>query len=426
VPNFGLLPEAWDGLCKGRSTCKNRHRTLSNRASADAVAAGVSASTRDIPGAYVGQCCAERRLDRTAPEHWRRLSAAVAEVNEMQSPTEFYRWLMSRVRDGGSTALKELADLARDEGELFLKGPAMAAMLCWNERGCEAIVMTALANPTSKNVSSAYKLLSIAAVGGPFDPLLGFVHSDELTAAVNSSLAGGRLRHVARRYLMDLLQSLDTADLLIPLGVAFTQIGVASDRGASELIRAISSRWLHVGPTTITAFARLIKSHSRDEAKFQEFFCEHPQILDPMAGQVWSQPDFHGAHAPDFVIRRVDNTYLIAEIETPSKPIVTKANQLSADATHAEKQVADYLAFLRERHEEARRHFREFQTADCLVVIGLESKLNEQQAKSLINANASRHNVRIVGFDWLMKRAAAIVDNMSSGEVEVITRHRVI
>lgn len=159
----------------------------------------------------------------------------------MQTLQEFYAWTMSRVRDGGAGALKELSDLARDERELEIKGPAMAAMLCWKEAGCEAIVRTAISNPTSKNVSSAYKLLSLVAAGGAMDPRLHFIQSDELTASINEVVGDGRLRQPAREYLMELLQSLETDDLLIPLGVAFSAMGSISEQGASELIRAISS-----------------------------------------------------------------------------------------------------------------------------------------------------------------------------------------
>ncbi len=61
-----------------------------------------------------------------------------------------------------------------------------------------------------------------------------------------------------------------------------------------------------------------------------------------MAIKVWSQPDFHGAFEPDFVIQRVDGSYLIVEIETPCKTLVTNGNQLSAQVTAAEKQATDY------------------------------------------------------------------------------------
>jgi hypothetical protein len=145
-----------------------------------------------------------------------------------------------------------------------------------------------------------------------------------------------------------------------------------------------------------------------------------------MALQVWSQPDLHGAHEPDFIIRRADNSYLIVEIETPGKQLVTQAGQMSAEATHAEKQATDYRAFLDERVVEARQHFPHYQGAECLAVIGLETLLTEQQAKSPKNANAGRHNVRIAGFDWLAKRVEAIIENISSGDIAVIEGCRVV
>jgi hypothetical protein len=168
-----------------------------------------------------------------------------------------------------------------------------------------------------------------------------------------------------------------------------------------------------------------IASFARDEPTFQRFFTGHPQILDPMASQVWSQPDFHGAYEPDFVIRRADDSYLIVEIETPGKQIITLAEQLSASAAHAEKQATDYRRFLSERVVEARNHFSEYLDADCLVIIGLENRLTQPQANSLANVNASRHRVRIAGFDWIASRAHAIIENMSSGEVGVFEKHRI-
>lgn len=344
----------------------------------------------------------------------------------MQTRSEFYAWLMDRVNDRGGRSLNELSSFVRDERELLLKAPAMAAMLVWGEIGCEAIVQTALANPTSKNVSGAYKCLCAAADGNAFAPALMFIDHDPLIKAIDAVIAGRRLQTVARNSLLDLMQSLDVHDLLIPLGVAFTQMGVSGGYVASELVRAMSSRWLHLGPSVLREYDLLIKASASDEPAFQDFFCNHPQMLDPMALQVWSQPDFHGAYEPDFVIRRADDSYLIVEIETPNKPLTTQAGQLTADVTHAEKQVTDYRAFLNERVGEAQKHFPHYSGADCLTVIGLENNLSPQQLRSVTNANAGRHAVRIVGFDWLAKRARAIIDNLSTGEIEISQGHRLI
>lgn len=114
------------------------------------------------------------------------------------------------------------------------------------------------------------------------------------------------------------------------------------------------------------------------------------------------------------------------EIEKPSKPLVTLANQLSAETTQAERQGSEYKAFLMERLPEAQQHFPFLRDPDCLIVIGMESSLNGTQQKALSNANNSRLRLRIVGFDWLLDRARAILTNVTSGRIEVVTGQRII
>jgi hypothetical protein len=115
----------------------------------------------------------------------------------MDTPQQFYGWLLTRVRDGGRNALAEVAALARDEREVLIKGPAMAAMLCWREAGIEKIVEIAQANPSSKTLSSAYKLLSATAAGGEINLTLLFLDNDELATLISDALANGTLRQTA-------------------------------------------------------------------------------------------------------------------------------------------------------------------------------------------------------------------------------------
>jgi hypothetical protein len=112
----------------------------------------------------------------------------------MNSPQEFYKWLFERIHDGGKSALSEVVAIARDERDLELKGPAMGALICWKQAGIEAIVDVARSNPTSKNLSSAYKLLSATAAGGNINPTLLFIHNDELAALINDVISGETLK----------------------------------------------------------------------------------------------------------------------------------------------------------------------------------------------------------------------------------------
>lgn len=130
-----------------------------------------------------------------------------------------------------------------------------------------------------------------------------------------------------------------------------------------------------------------------------------------MATDIWPQPNLHGAREPDFVIRRSDNSYLVIEIETPAKQIVTQENQLAAPATHAVAQVTEYRRFI-ERLPNVQTHFPDLNDLSCLVVIGLEGALNGDQKQALQNDNQQRHALRVVGFDWLAERARAIQENV--------------
>jgi hypothetical protein len=138
-----------------------------------------------------------------------------------------------------------------------------------------------------------------------------------------------------------------------------------------------------------------------------------------MAFQVWTKPDLHGIKEPDFLIRRTDNSYVLVEIETPAKTLITTADQISAQVTEAVAQATSYRSFLRERFAEAAKLFPGFQDPDCLIVVGLEVKLTERQRLALLRENQHRAGLKIVGFDWIASRAAAIAQNTIESRVEV-------
>jgi len=334
-----------------------------------------------------------------------------------------YSFLKKAVADGGTVALGEVAAVARTDPEMLINSPAIAALICWGEPGLITIKEIALGE-TPHTKTAALKALAAVAAGEEISSFLLFIPDENLRALINQHVNNPSLRNIAKHQLAELVLSLPADDLLIPLGVAFQQVSLSGDNLARELISAVSAKWLRFGIPALRRYEEMLSTHATDERAFQKFFVQYPQFLDPMAIQVWSLPNFHGALEADFVIRRVDNTYSIVEIECPAKSIMTLGNQLTAEATRAEKQTMDYKNFLIERLAQAQVYFRHLRDPDCLAVIGLERNLSESQRKALAYANASRHNSRIVGFDWLGDRTRAIISNMSSGEIEVISRRR--
>jgi len=344
----------------------------------------------------------------------------------MDSPQDLHEFLRSAIRDRGAHSLSAVADFALQERELYLKGPCIVALACWGDAGFKRMVENALRGQMAKDVSAAIKTLAFIAAGQPLTSLETFLHDQETLNEINSFLAGANLASTAKRRLSELIMSLPAEDLLIPLGSAFTHISFSNPDAAGEIVAALGSKWLGFGSSELDAFEKMLESQPEDEPSLHAFLEKYPQMLDPMAVQVWSKPDFHGFKEPDFLIRRSDDSYLVVEIENAEKQIITQAEQPSAYVTQAVKQVNDYRSFVGERLVEARHHFPNIHEPDALVVIGLEKSLSSSQAKALKQENHSRNKLRIVGFDWILGRSRAVLTNVTSSKVEVIKGYRVV
>jgi cellobiose-specific phosphotransferase system component IIA len=341
-------------------------------------------------------------------------------------PHSLYKFLREALEDGGKAAMERVGSLARVERELLIKGPCIAALTAWGDAGFALMIDNALRTQTSKDTSNAIKALAAVASETEIASELLFIHDEDVLRLINTRIRAGQYRAIARRRLAEMIMSIPSKDLLISLGASFTQLSFANPEAAGEIISAISSKWLGFGPRELDQFELLINQKPESEPDLHDFLERYPQILDPLAVQVWSKPDFHGFKEPDFLIRRSDDTYLVVEIENAAKQLITQAGQPSSHVTQAVKQANDYQGFLRRRLPEARTHFPEIDDIDGLVVIGIENLLSPSQAEVLRNENMSRSKLRIVGFDWVVNRSRAIIANVSTSNVQLVKKYRVI
>lgn len=304
---------------------------------------------------------------------------------------------------------------------LLMKSPGAHSLICWGEAGLDALIESAKRTPTTKNISLTLKILSGLAAGEiPVYLTIG-IRDQRLIDLIEACIKGiADLQNAARLRLNEFMLSFPDDDTAaMALGGSLQMVSFQSVEPAKQLFAALATRWLAISRPTLDRYKELIRTNPTDEAKFQTFFEQFPQLLDPMAHQVWPKPDLHGAKEPDFVVRRTDNSYLVIEIETAGKAIVTEANQITALVTQAVTQAMQYRSFLLERFQEARMHFPFFQDPDCLVVIGLEENLTQEQHRALLLENQHRSGVRIVGFDWLASRAEAITQNIIRSNITV-------
>jgi hypothetical protein len=303
-----------------------------------------------------------------------------------------------------------------------LKAPAASTLVMWGEIGIKALLDGAMRYPSYKNMSLSAQLLASLAAGTALIPLC-FVRDHALAEKIERSRSEqSGLAEFCRARLVDLVLSIDSDDDVahrIAGAISNLTTSEVTAAAAKELFAALSARWLAVSKPVLDCYEALILEEPDNEPAFQHFLTDHPQLLDPMAVQVWPHPDLFGFRFPDFLVRRADNSYIVIEIERPSKGLVTMGGQLSAEVTHAEQQVTSYRSYLMQRFADARVHFPNFEDPDCLVVTGLESALDVRQKEVLRDANRNRHRLRIAGFDWLSNRARTVAANITRHHVEV-------
>jgi hypothetical protein len=349
------------------------------------------------------------------------------------SPRELTDLLEACAKDGSLEALVCVTRMFEDMygGITFnfeLKAPAAWELACWGKRGLDQLVEATLKAPTSKNVSLCLQILTLLASGNDFS--VAPLFCDECRRAKLQALlrSDPALRSHARSKLLDFVLSVtDEDELLDMVSAGFSRAAFSTSSGtapAKELFAALSARWLTISEPLLQRYEALIASRPDDEPSFQSFLTDHPQVLDPMAAEIWPKPNLHGAQIPDFVIRRFDNSYVVVEIEAPAKQLVTSTNQMSSWVTHAAAQAAEYRRFV-ERLPSVQAHFPDLDQVACLVVVGVEQGLNAQQQQTLRNYNREHYGLQVVGFDWLVRRARAIRENLIKVGVAVRQHARV-
>ena len=332
--------------------------------------------------------------------------------------------LIECITDGGTNALAAVLLLAETRydfaGGAMFQHESAFPLIAWKEKGLEAIYELSLRPTSPHNWSIAVEILSSIAIGQMPSSFVSSSSSD-LKDTVKRLIGDVSLLAMkADELLKRTILSHDIEEESLWELSSLFHFGSRNDSARiKKVLSAISLRWLAVGQPIINQYKTLIDTNLDDETAFQSFFEENPLFLDPLSVKVWSKPDFHGKKEPDFVIKRADNSYLIIEIETPAKQIVTRDGQIGAKVTQAVTQAMEYRTFLLERFQQAQATFPNFNPPDALVIIGLEGALSEEEQAILRRENEHRAHIRIIGYDAIADRMSAITQNLVEGRVRV-------
>ncbi|WP_305952603.1 Shedu anti-phage system protein SduA domain-containing protein [Emticicia oligotrophica] len=290
---------------------------------------------------------------------------------------------------------------------------ACLATVFWKKKGVEALTTMAIKNTSYRNLLNVPYILAHLACGQIKDyhyfkfnqnrkvftkyKIEDFTNNEEIILTASECLV-----EIMRAEQND----------LFPVGI-ITNLQFSTNLEVQQTyFTALVSRWFHFSKGGIADYFNLINT-SLGEEEYHSFIKKNTNLLEPFAYKVWSKPKFGEKLIPDFLIRSIDDTYTVVEIEKPNMSIITKSGNLSAEATHAKRQVLDYQDWLLRNHLYAKQMYPNINKPFGLVVIGLEANLNELQKEQLRKENESTSgNVKIVGFDWLYHRAKASFENI--------------
>lgn len=155
---------------------------------------------------------------------------------------------------------------------------------------------------------------------------------------------------------------------------------------------------------------------SAKETEFQKFFKNNPVFLEQKVKTSIPKASLGGEDYPDFFMVLHDSSHLIVEIEKPAVKLFTRRGDPTAEFTHAQQQIRNYLQWAVEDKEYLRKRGFPNLTANNvrgLLVIGRTSDLNAKELAKLEGLNAEvRGKYEIKTFDRILEENEAWLKNL--------------
>jgi hypothetical protein len=162
--------------------------------------------------------------------------------------------------------------------------------------------------------------------------------------------------------------------------------------------------------TGIDELRQLLDEDDVSEAALQGCLTRNPLLFGAQYREVRPKHSLGSEYEMDYALVRLGGFVDLVEIEKASDVVYTKRGNPSAQLTHAEQQVLDWLAWIDEYGGYAERNLPELERPIGYVVIGRAEALDERTRKKLARRNAAfKGSLEIMTFDALVDRAEAIL-----------------
>ncbi|MEA2621823.1 MAG: hypothetical protein QOH61_733 [Chloroflexota bacterium] len=178
-----------------------------------------------------------------------------------------------------------------------------------------------------------------------------------------------------------------------------------------DFLALISRATIKVSQSLLDEFEHMLGAGASEETH-QKFLADNPVLLDPLASMVVPKQRLGTEFATDFVVRRLDDRFVLVEIERPDTPIMTRAGDFSAQFTHAFGQVLDFQRWVEDNSAYADRRMPGIASPRGLLVIGMRSALGDDHQRKLRRFIANSATIDVLGFDDVLQRARHLYENL--------------
>jgi hypothetical protein len=121
--------------------------------------------------------------------------------------------------------------------------------------------------------------------------------------------------------------------------------------------------------------------------------------MDPLASEIVPKQKLGIELVTDFVVRRLDNRYVLVEIEKPHDRLFTTAYDFSSRFTHAIGQIVDFQEWVDNHGEYARSLMPGISSPRGLLIMGLRSSLSERESAKLKRYCINSTSIDILTYD---------------------------
>jgi len=171
--------------------------------------------------------------------------------------------------------------------------------------------------------------------------------------------------------------------------------------------------YLNKWKISIENFNNIINSDNINEEILQKYLENNAMLLDPLSKKIFKKHKLGSEFIADFIIEKLNNIYILVELEPSSYKLYTKNGNQTKELRQAIKQIEDWQRWISNNINYARNKLENILNPKGMVVIGRKKNLNEQAILRLNYFNSiSRSNYEIYTYDDLIENNNLLLQNL--------------